>query len=129
MVPKGLVSLFSQKISARFVLFHFGSVLPSVKLDYQAMFETAEIGGKRADSERGSRTRPLGFAALRLVSDIDAGTSRRTTAAHAIAPKENAPLPFARAAAVARVRVMWIAYPRRPTLPVSMYFRACRRAA
>jgi len=51
MVPNAqhLVSLFSQKISSRFVLFHFGSVLPSVKLDYQAMFETAEIGDKRAN--------------------------------------------------------------------------------
>ena len=56
-----LVSLFSQKISSRFVLFHFGSVLHSVKLDYQAMFETAEIGDKRAHSERGSQTRPLGL--------------------------------------------------------------------
>ena len=45
------------------------SVLLSVKLDYQAMFETAEIGNKRTDSERGSQTRPLGSAALRLVSD------------------------------------------------------------
>ena|ERR1700730_7148926 len=63
MVPKAqhLVSLFPQKITSRFVLFHFGSVLPSVKLDYQAMFETAEIGDKRADSERGSQTRPLGL--------------------------------------------------------------------
>jgi hypothetical protein len=62
-VPKTqlLVSLFSQKISARFVLFHLGSVLPSVKLDYQAMFETAEIGDKRAHSERGSQTRPVGL--------------------------------------------------------------------
>jgi hypothetical protein len=51
MVPKAqhLVSLFFQKISAGFVLFHFGSVLPAVKLDYQAMFETAEIGDKRAN--------------------------------------------------------------------------------
>src|SRR5690242_10992953 len=50
-VPKTqhLVSLFSQKISARFVLFHLGSVPPSVKLDYQAIFETAEIGDKRAN--------------------------------------------------------------------------------
>ncbi len=51
MVPKTqhLVSLFSKKITARFVFFDFGSVLPSVKLDYQAMFETAEIGNKRAN--------------------------------------------------------------------------------
>ena|ERR1700730_15769526 len=77
MVPKAqhlFVSLFSQKISSRFVLFSaarlgkyivalfsFGSLLPSVKLDYQAIFETAEIGDKRADSERGSQTRPLGL--------------------------------------------------------------------
>ena len=108
MVPNAqhLVSLFSQKISARFVLFHFGSVLHSVKLDYQAMFETAEIGDKRTDSERDSQTCPLGSAALRLVSHIDAGTSRRTTAARAIAPKENAPLLFPRAVAVVLVRVV-----------------------
>jgi hypothetical protein len=43
-VPKTqhLVSLFSQKLTACFVLFHFGGVFPSVKLDYQAMFDTAE---------------------------------------------------------------------------------------
>jgi hypothetical protein len=67
-VPKAqrLVSLFSQKITSRFVLFHFGSVLLAVKFDYQSIFETAEIGNKRTDSERGSQTRPLGSAALRL---------------------------------------------------------------
>jgi hypothetical protein len=113
---------FSQKISARFVLFHFGSVLPSVKLDYQAMFETAEIGDKRANSERDSQTRPLGSAALRLVSHIDAGTSRRTTAARAIAPKASAPLPFPRAVAVVRVREVWMAYPRKSTLTGSTHF-------
>jgi hypothetical protein len=50
-VPKAqhLVSLFSQKLTACFVLFRFGGVLPSVKLDYQAMFETAEIGNERAN--------------------------------------------------------------------------------
>jgi hypothetical protein len=131
MVPKAqhLVSPFSQKIRSRFVLFHFGSVLPSVKLDYQAMFETAEIGNERTDSERDSRTRPLGFAALRLVSDIDAGTSRRTTAARAIGPKENAPLPFPRTAAVVRIRVVWMAYPRMSTLPVYRRIPAFRHVA
>ena len=51
MVPKTqhLVSLFSQKLTACFVLFRFGGVLPSVKLDYQAMFDTAEIGNERAN--------------------------------------------------------------------------------
>ncbi len=124
-----LVSRFSQKICSRFVLFHFGRVLPSVKLDYQAMFETTEIGDKRIDSERDSQTRPLGSAALRAVSDIDAGTSRRTTAARAIAPKENAPLPFPRAVAVVRIRVVWMAYPRRATLPVSTHFRVYSHVA
>ncbi len=125
MVPKTqhLVSLFSQKLTACFILFRFGGVLPSVKLDYQAMFDTAEIGNERVDSERDSQTRPLGSAALRLVSDIDAGTSRRTAVAHAGAPKETAPLPSVPAATVARARVASMAYPRRPTLPVSTHSR------
>ncbi len=110
MVPKTqhLVSLLSEKITSR--LCHFGSVLLSVKLDYQSMFETVEIGNKRTNFERGSQTRPLGSAALRLVSDIDAGTSRRTPAAQAVATKENAPLPFAPTAAVVRAREVWMAY-------------------
>jgi hypothetical protein len=61
MVPKTqhLVSLLSEEITFRFVLFffHFASVLPAVKLDYQSMFETAEIGDKTAKENA-----PLPFA-------------------------------------------------------------------
>jgi len=39
-----------------------------------------------------------------------------------LAPKENASFPFARAAAFARVREEWMAYPRKSTLTGSTHF-------